>query len=223
MTALKDHVPTQRPLSPETVRHLKGALPAAMTKTRRGAGGATFTYIPSNVAITIANEVFGEGGWSKTVKEIYVDKNQEGQTIGYSVLVSLIIHENGAVYEDLGYGGMTERTNRRSGQADTKELIQTADEHERARKGAVSDGLKRCLRHAGGMFGNELYEDDQDRKRMANAAIDAWVEAGKSEDEAYNIVVIPPNRKTTDVPGAVSVANIRRAQIEKEDSEQARR
>ena len=223
MTTPKDHVPTLRPLSPETVRHLKGALPAAMTKTRRGAGGATFTYIPANVAITIANEVFGEGGWSKTVKEIYVDKNKDDQTIGYSALVSLIIHENGAVYDDLGYGGMNERTIRRTGQADIKELIQTADEHERARKGAVSDGLKRCLRHAGGMFGNELYEDDQDRKRMANAAIDAWVEAGKSENEAYDIVVVAPNRKTTDVPGAVSVANIRRAQIAKEDREQVRR
>ena len=186
-----------------------------MTKSRRGARGMELTYISASIAITIANEIFGHGGWSKSVKEIIPDKNADGQTIGYSALVSLTIHENGAVYEDVGYEGMNERTVKRRGVPERKELAQSADEHERARKSAVSDGLKRCLRHAGGMFGNELYANDEDRKKIANAAIDAWIDAGLNEDEAYDQVVSPPYRKTWEVPAAKSIASIQQAVVAK--------
>ena len=206
-------------LSEETTKLLREILPVGLASTRKGAQNRDIQYLPAHVVISIANQIFGHGGWSQQVKEVVSDRNAKGETIGYRSIVAVTIHENGATYEDTGYCDMTDRyvkdKDNRNVRDDNnnpvREMIQTADEHAKASKGAVSDGLKRCFRHMGGMFGNELYENAQERKRIAYSAIEAWEKAGYNDDDAYDKVVAKQFKSTEQVPIAFSLASMAEA------------
>ena len=144
---------------------LKQPLNHAHIKTRNQAG-MNLSYIEGYYAIERANELFGFGGWSKNVSELKLIQEEAAEIKGKmrydvayiaTVLVEvntdslnedgIVLRNRGGIFEDVGYGNGTSYRSK-------------ADAHELAAKEAVTDAMKRCLRHFGDQFGNGLYNKD---------------------------------------------------------------
>ncbi len=137
-------------LPPAVTRELTLPLDPALVSQRRGRGGKTFSYIEGHVAIAVANQVFGFGGWGYelagevTLREIETVDPQTGEvkcTRAYSAPVRVTV-PGAPPRTDVGFHAVTD---------------ESADGHETALKGAVTDGMKRALRSFGDRFGNGLY------------------------------------------------------------------
>ncbi|KAI0002593.1 Rad52/22 family double-strand break repair protein-domain-containing protein [Russula compacta] len=112
-------------------------------------GGPKLTYVEGWKIIGLANEVFGYNGWCSTVTRIetdFIDTDSESRrfSIGVTALVKVTLRD-GAYHEDIGYG--TSENMRSKGAALDK-----------AKKEAVTDGVKRALRNFGNLLGLCLYE-----------------------------------------------------------------
>lgn len=155
-------------------------LPRDVVRTRDQAG-QRLSYVDGWYAVTRANEVFGPDGWSyavRDVREVYrgtkpgKSGGEENTVIIYEALVA--VTALGITREDVGIGQCD---------AGIRALAQGI---EKARKEAVTDGLKRALRTFGPSFGLALYDKDQRdvglsrtalalRESLASAADpDAW-------------------------------------------------
>ena len=67
---------------------------------------------------------------------------------------------------------------------------ETADGHETALKGAVTDGLKRALRGFGDRFGNGLYGDQQAAERPGTPRAGVPVQGGRSEQSGTGSLLL---------------------------------
>ena len=141
-------------LPPAVTGALGQPLDPALVSQRKGRAGRTFSYIEGHVAISEANRVFGFGGWGYelvadvTLREIENVDPHTGEVKlirAYSAPVRVTV-PGAPPRTDVGYHSVTE---------------ETADGHETALKGAVTDGLKRALRSFGDRFGNGLSGDRQ--------------------------------------------------------------
>ena len=180
------------PLAASTLAFLEQDQPAS-TVLHEMRGDRDVSYITISTAITLANHAFGIGGWSTKVINIEPVRNDNDRVLGYAATVRVTVHENGAQYEDVG-------TNSLDGAEDGRDRNPNSMEaHDIARKGAVSDALKRCLRHLGPMMGNNLYERSRDRADVANAALDRLA-ALIGDREAENIVFGAKYQRTGDIP-----------------------
>ena len=139
-------------LPPAATNALGQPIDPALVSQRKGRAGRTFSYIEGHVAISEANRVFGYGGWGYelladvTLREIENVDTQTGEVKrirAYSAPVRVTV-PGAPPRTDVGFHAVTE---------------ETADGHETALKGAVTDGLKRALRSFGDRFGNGLYGD----------------------------------------------------------------
>jgi DNA repair and recombination protein RAD52 len=122
---------------------------------RPGPGGQKLFFLSSSDANRIANEVFGNDGWSTTILHQRCEVRQEGSSwvadAEYHVRVT--VHwpagESGAVrstsHEGVGYGG-------------NKVMKKKGDAWEAAVKEAETDGVKRALRRFGEATGNCVYD-----------------------------------------------------------------
>lgn len=112
---------------------------------RSGPGGQKLAYIEGWKLVQLANEVFGFNGWSHSVTNQSVDfvDHMNGKFyVGVMALVRVQL-KDGVYHEDVGYGiseGMRSK----------------ALSLEKARKEAVTDGLKRALKSFGHGLGNCL-------------------------------------------------------------------
>mgnify|MGYP003362209474 CR=1 FL=1 len=116
---------------------------------RTGFGKNMVAYLEGWRAINLANQIFGYNGWSTEVKGVTIDFLDERQgkfSIGCSAIIRVTLN-NGAYREDVGYG-VVENERRK------------AAAFERAKKAAVTDGLKRALKSYGNALGNCLYDKD---------------------------------------------------------------
>ncbi|XP_041349293.1 fibulin-2-like [Gigantopelta aegis] len=116
---------------------------------RQGAGGLKLAYIEGWRLINIANETFGFNGWSHSVSQQtvdFVDHNNGRFYVGISALVKVQL-KDGVYHEDIGYGV-------------SEGLRSKALSIEKARKEAVTDGLKRALKSFGNCLGNCLGNKD---------------------------------------------------------------
>ena len=116
---------------------------------RTGFGKNMVAYLEGWRAINLANQIFGYNGWSTEVKGVTIDFLDERQgkfNIGCSAIIRVTLN-NGAYREDVGYG-VVENERRK------------AAAFERAKKAAVTDGLKRALKSYGNALGNCLYDKD---------------------------------------------------------------
>lgn len=133
--------------------------PKAIKQISRG--GRNADYISGFTAISAANRIFGFDGWNSDLVDIHCVEssqqenqnyagrdNKRGYLVAYTARVRVTIGEQS--HEDIGYGEGIDYTN--VGQA-----------HESAVKEAVTDALKRALRHWGDQFGLSLYDKDRDR------------------------------------------------------------
>ena len=126
-------------LPPAVTNALGQPIDPALVSQRKGRAGRTFSYIEGHVAISEANRVFGYGGWGYelvadvTLREIENVDTQTGEVKrirAYSAPVRVTV-PGAPPRTDVGFHAVTE---------------ETADGHETALKGAVTDGIKRALR-----------------------------------------------------------------------------
>ncbi|GAA6055932.1 hypothetical protein NBRC10513_004960 [Rhodotorula toruloides] len=162
--------------------------------SRPGGGGTKLSYLEGWRAINIANEVFGYNGWFTDIKYLeadFIDYNPE--TARYNMGVTAIVRvrlQDGASHEDVGYGKLENAKSK-------------ADGLDKCKKEAVTDALKRALRHFGKLLGNCLY-DKSYLQTMAN------MKAPKAKfnfDSIYkperdNYQHFPPRACTSAVPAS---------------------
>ena len=139
-------------LSPVVTKALAQPLDPALVSRRKGRAGRTFSYIEGHTAIDEANAIFGYGGWGYelagdvTIREVETVDPQTGEVKvvrAYSAPVRVTV-PGAPPRTDVGFHPVAD---------------ETADGHETAIKGAVTDGMKRALRSFGDRFGNGLYGD----------------------------------------------------------------
>ena len=149
-------------LPPAVTKELERSLDPALVSHRKGRGGKTFSYIEGHVAIAIANQVFGFGGWGYEVvgeinlREIETVDRGTGEvtrTLAYSAPVRVTV-PGAPPRTDVGFHAVTD---------------ESADGHETALKGAVTDGMKRALRSFGDALGNGLYGEHPTAVRSGSA------------------------------------------------------
>ena len=145
-------------LSDKIIKKLNEPLDASRVKTRPGPGGKKLSYLEGHDCISTANVIFGVGNWGYAVQQIECvghgkimvkdpedpEMLLEEHRMMYYAVVELRVLDCAPITE-AGFG--TTRGDR-------------PEHHEMAVKGAVTDGLKRCLKNYGVQFGLGLYAGD---------------------------------------------------------------
>uniref|UniRef100_A0A8C4YI19 DNA repair protein RAD52 homolog n=1 Tax=Gopherus evgoodei TaxID=1825980 RepID=A0A8C4YI19_9SAUR len=106
-------------------------------------------YIEGHRVISLANEMFGYNGWAHSVTQQnvdFVDLNNGKFYVGVCAFVKVQL-KDGSYHEDVGYGV-------------SEGLKSKALSLEKARKEAVTDGLKRALKCFGNALGNCILDKD---------------------------------------------------------------
>jgi len=106
-------------------------------------------YIEGHRLIQLANETFGFNGWSHSVTHQsidFIDQSNDRYYVGVSTFVRVQL-KDGTYHEDVGYGV-------------SEGIRSKAMSVEKARKEAVTDGLKRALRSFGNLLGNCLSDKE---------------------------------------------------------------
>ena len=139
-------------LPPAVVSALQRPLDPALVSRRKGRGNKSYDYIEGHTVIDQANRIFGYGGWGYelagdvTLRQFDTLDAKSGELrrhYAYSAPVRVTV-VGALTRTDIGFHPVTD---------------DTAEGHETAAKGAVTDGLKRALRSFGDRFGNGLYGD----------------------------------------------------------------
>lgn len=124
---------------------LKQRLGPEFISQRPGAGGQKLAYIEGWRLVNLANETFGFNGWSHSIvlqTVDFVDFINGKYYVGVSAIVRVQL-KDGIFHEDVGYGV-------------SEGMKSKALSIEKARKEAVTDGLKRALKSFGNAMGNCL-------------------------------------------------------------------
>ncbi|XP_060891123.1 DNA repair protein RAD52 homolog [Labrus mixtus] len=111
--------------------------------TRMAGGGQKVCYVEGHRVISLANEMFGYNGWSHSISQQnvdFVDLINGKFYVGVSAFIKVQL-KDGAFHEDVGYGV-------------SEGLKSKALSLEKARKEAVTDGMKRALKCFGNALGN---------------------------------------------------------------------
>lgn len=117
--------------------------------SRMAGGGQKVCYIEGHRVINLANEMFGYNGWAHSITQQnvdFVDLNNGKFYVGVCAFVRVQL-KDGSYHEDVGYGV-------------SEGLKSKALSLEKARKEAVTDGLKRALRSFGNALGNCILDKD---------------------------------------------------------------
>jgi len=139
-------------LAPAVTQALGQPIDPKLVSQRRGRAGRTFSYIEGHTAISEANRVFGFGGWGfelvenvtlRQIETVDTDTGEVKLINAYTAPVRVTV-PGAPPRTDIGFHAVTD---------------ETADGHETAIKGCVTDGMKRALRSFGDRFGNGLYGD----------------------------------------------------------------
>jgi DNA repair and recombination protein RAD52 len=130
-----------KPLDPNRVKH------------RAGGGGMSLAYLKGHNVIDQANDIFGFGAWGYDILmvELVNISGDGGEVVGgyYAARVRLTVAGCVPITEE-GVCPIQEGRNPRA----------KIDAHDMARKGAVTDAMKRAFRCYGDQFGNSLYDTD---------------------------------------------------------------
>ncbi|GCC28825.1 hypothetical protein chiPu_0007259 [Chiloscyllium punctatum] len=116
---------------------------------RPAGGGQKVCYIEGHRIVNLANEVFGYNGWSHSISQQnvdFVDLINGKFYVGVSAFIKVQL-KDGSFHEDVGYGV-------------SEGLKSKALSLEKARKEAVTDGLKRSLKSFGNVLGNCILDKE---------------------------------------------------------------
>ncbi|XP_074907210.1 DNA repair protein RAD52 homolog isoform X4 [Buteo buteo] len=120
----------------QAIQHaLRQRLGPEYISSRQAGGGQKVCYIEGHRVISLANEMFGFNGWAHSVTQQnvdFVDLNNGRFYVGVCAFVKVQL-KDGSYHEDVGYGV-------------SEGLKSKALSLEKARKEAVTDGLKRALK-----------------------------------------------------------------------------
>ncbi|KAJ3027402.1 DNA repair protein rad52 [Rhizophlyctis rosea] len=142
--------------------NLRRQLGPEFIATRAGPGGSKVQYLEGFKAFNLANDIFGFNGWSTSIVDITVDFVEESHqkvSLGISAIVRVTL-KDGTYHEDLGYGSI-ENAKSKSAAFD------------KAKKEAITDAVKRALKHFGNSVGNCLY-DKEYIKRIPRVSTPAY-------------------------------------------------
>ncbi|NXT63872.1 RAD52 protein, partial [Chaetops frenatus] len=117
--------------------------------SRQAGGGQKVCYIEGHKVVSLANEMFGFNGWAHSVTQQnvdFVDLNNGKFYVGVCAFVKVQL-KDGSYHEDVGYGV-------------SEGLKSKALSLEKARKEAVTDGLKRALKCFGNALGNCILDKE---------------------------------------------------------------
>jgi len=162
--------------------------------------GEKIWYIEGHQAIRFANEVFGPMNWGKSIADAGCDTNGDKPVYWARVEVWVTFmygdKERTITTEDEGCCVVAAR----------KDSTPAGDSIDTARKGAVTDALKRTLADFGDIFGLQLYsaegrqealkksESDMGGARGFHGAKEAFqVEAPKADEGKAQIEIKPPS------------------------------
>ncbi|KAJ3046862.1 DNA repair protein rad52 [Rhizophlyctis rosea] len=126
---------------------LKKYLGPEYVSARTGPGGSKVHYLEGWKATALANDIFEFNGWSSSIVDLtpdFVDIEHGRVSVGISVIVRITL-KDGTYHEDVGYGSIEN--------AKTK-----AAAFEKAKKEAVTDAIKRALKHFGNALGSCVYD-----------------------------------------------------------------
>lgn len=171
-------------------------------KLRSGPGNKSLSYIETHSAISEANKIFWYDGWSTQIIEITQDYLAESNNkwTGVFTCQMRITLSDGSFRTDAGVG--------------THTSFSVADVIEKAKKEAVSDAIKRCLRQFGDRLGNCLYNDEarkgiemerKEKKSKAsivqlNPVTPPTPESPPIESAPVVVPIVPPVRKVPPPP-----------------------
>lgn len=149
--------------------------------SERRSGGGKVKYIQGHSAIDQANRLFGYGNWGwrvVSVEQVVLEDPLSHEAVGIEYKAVVEVTVRGAVpVSDVGSQPVStwnvddqimQRRLKGGRGNDTSEFTPIekrearaviVDAHEAAKKGAVTDALKRALRGYGNQFGNSLYGD----------------------------------------------------------------
>jgi len=144
-------------------------------KTRVVGGGKSATYLPGEAVVDTANQVFGFSNWSDEIRKMAVDycvcDNTNKWNVGVHAVMRVYMLLDGRPLcwrEDVGYGA-------------SSRMPQLDAAMEMARKGAITDARKRCLRLFGEALGGSINSEEFQRNAVkAAAAARAAAAAGSS-------------------------------------------
>ena len=189
-------------------------LDASLVSRRRGRGNRSFSYVEGRTAIDQANRIFGFGGWGHevvgdvTLRELDQVNTQTGEVKrirAYSATVKVTV-PGAPPRTDVGFQPVSD---------------ETAEGHETAFKGAVTDALKRALRTFGAQFGNALYGDvagqpgggagDTLAPALRKTLLDLGVSQGFDEERVRQAVRGQTGRDLDELPASELTPLVERA------------
>lgn len=159
------------------IQELDKDLNPLLISERKGGGGSILKHIEGHNAIDQANRLFGYGCWGYRVlscKPVNLIDPASGEAIGVTYEAEVELQVKGCMpVSDVGQQACSvwnvEDVVMSRRKKDDDSPIQRwekqnasrtiVDAHEVARKGAVTDAMKRALRTFGSQFGNGLYGD----------------------------------------------------------------
>ena len=147
MAEVRRRAARTRRLSRAALEHLARPLDPALVSERITEEGEILRYLEGWRAIEQANAVFGHDGWGAEVvgevayRPLPAGDRGDNAPAGIYTATVRVTARGCPPHSDVGA---------------TAARNQTAEEHAAAPKAAVTDGLKRALRHFGARFGNGL-------------------------------------------------------------------
>ena len=185
-------------LPPKVVQELDQPLDPGLVSFRKGRKGGTYPYIEGHTAIDQANAIFGYGGWGYEMvgevtqwvtERVDSETGQVNRSCSYAAAVRVTV-PGAPPRTDVGFHTVAD---------------DTAEGHETAYKGAVTDGLKRALRSFGGRFGNALYGDgvaDAITPSLRRALVDLGVVQGYDEAQMRAAVRTRTGKALDELPAS---------------------
>ena len=189
-------------------------LDANLVSQRKGRGNRSFSYVEGRTVIDQANRIFGFGGWGHevvgdvTLRELDQVNTQTGEVKrirAYSATVKVTV-PGAPPRTDVGFQPVSD---------------ETAEGHETAFKGCVTDGLKRALRTFGPQFGNALYGDvagqpaggsgDTLAPALRKTLLDLGVSQGFDEERVRQAVRGQTGKDLDDLPASELTPLVERA------------
>ncbi|MYC38308.1 MAG: hypothetical protein F4X66_15560 [Chloroflexi bacterium] len=189
-------------------------LDASLVSQRRGRGNRSVSYLEGRTVIDQANRIFGHGGWGHevvgevTLRDLDQVNTQTGEVRrirAYSATVKVTV-PGAPSRTDVGFQPVAE---------------ETAEGHETAFKGAVTDALKRGLRTFGAQFGNSLYGDvagqpgggagDTLAPALRKTLLDLGVSQGFDEERVRQVVRDQTGKDLDELPASELTPLVERA------------
>lgn len=169
---------------------LSRVLGAEHLSTRPGPRGTTIPYLDGATAVRLANEAFRYDGWASellTVTCDFIEEHGHAWNVCYTAQIRVSL-PNGCFHDGIGVGFV-------EGVRSKGEAI------ERAKKTAMTDGLKRALRYFGEGLGNTITLSSSKAKGTKQTSYEDLFET------SYEMSLNYTNPQTTEMTDASMMMN----------------